>query len=144
MPVVRKHAAELRDSKEVVGRSVLLSNNKLIPLARARYPPASSVRVRVLTLVGLTPRPRQRRAHTLRKFGRNQAYGALRKARGKGGSRSTDSGPNAGLGGRTVPCRELTHLCDQEQVGGGVRAARAVPRLAALSSDGAPRARAQP
>ena len=28
----------------------------------------------------------------------------------------------------TVPCRKLTHLCDQEQVGGGVRAAKAVPR----------------
>ena len=67
------------------------------------------MRVRVLTLVGLTPRPRQRRAQTLRKFGRNQAYGALRKARGKGGSRSTDSGPmQAWAGARCLAANSLT------------------------------------
>ena len=38
MPVVRKHAAELTDSKEVVGRSVLLSNNKLISLGASSIP----------------------------------------------------------------------------------------------------------
>ena len=60
-----------------------------------------------------------------------------------GRHRSTDRGPMQARAEADTALPQNSHLCDQEQVGGGVCAAKAVARLAVLASHGAPRARAQ-